>query len=135
MDQLLLLARRFSCLAMGAILGFVFCPFVLALFGVSLDDPIGKIVGAIGGAGLGYFLSGDSLAARWGLGGALVVGLVSFLAGFVGPMIFAPGANQGPLLGIFFTGPLGFIVGAIVGMAVGLVNESRRDRKITGAVR
>jgi hypothetical protein len=30
-------------------------------------------------------------------------------------MIFAPEANQGPLLGIFITGPLGGIVGALVG--------------------
>lgn len=33
--------------------------------------------------------------------GAIVTGAIGFLAGFVGPMIFAPGANQGPLLGIF----------------------------------
>ena len=48
---------------------------------------------------------------RW----ALVVGGVGFALGFFGPMIFAPGANQGPLLGIFITGPLGFLVGLVVG--------------------
>jgi hypothetical protein len=47
--------------------------------------------------------------------GALIVGAISFAAGFFGPMIFDPGANQGPLLGIFITGPLG----AFVGMGVG----------------
>ena len=47
--------------------------------------------------------------------GALVVGGVGFVAGFVGPMIFTPGANQGPMLGIFFTGPLGVLAGAIGG--------------------
>ena len=46
---------------------------------------------------------------------AVVIGGVCFLAGFVGPMIFAPDANQGPLLGIFFTGPLGFTFGLILG--------------------
>jgi len=35
----------------------------------------------------------------------LVVGVVSFLAGFVGPIILRPDSNQGPLLGIFITGP------------------------------
>jgi hypothetical protein len=30
-------------------------------------------------------------------------------------MIFAPGANQGPLLGIFYTGPIGTLVGFIWG--------------------
>lgn len=35
------------------------------------------------------------------------VGIVGFLGGFIGPMILTPGANQGPLLGIFVTGPDG----------------------------
>jgi hypothetical protein len=45
------------------------------------------------------------------VGFALFVGGIAFLIGFVGPMILAPGANQGPLLGIFITGPLGLLVG------------------------
>ncbi|HEY2149143.1 MAG TPA: hypothetical protein VGH32_14480, partial [Pirellulales bacterium] len=106
----------------------VFCPFALALLGVKFDNPVGNVVGSIGGAGLAYFLSGDSLAARWSLGAALVVGFVSFLAGFIGPMIVTPDANQGPLLGIFFTGPLGFIVGAVAGMLFGFLKESQRDK-------
>jgi len=47
---------------------------------------------------------------------ALVVGGVGFAAGFFGPMIFAPGANQGPLLGILITGPLGFLGGLVYGV-------------------
>jgi hypothetical protein len=47
--------------------------------------------------------------------GAVVVGSLGFSAGFFGPIYFTPGANQGPLLGIFFTGPLGLVVGAIGG--------------------
>lgn len=49
------------------------------------------------------------------LRGAILVGLLGFALGFFGPLIFAPGANQGPLLGIFITGPLGVVVGAIGG--------------------
>lgn len=45
------------------------------------------------------------------LGFALFVGGIAFAAGFFGPMILAPGANQGPLLGIIYTGPIGFLVG------------------------
>jgi hypothetical protein len=37
-------------------------------------------------------------------------------------MILAPQANQGPLLGIFITGPLGILVGA----AGGFVYSQRR---------
>lgn len=45
----------------------------------------------------------------------IVVGAISFILGFFGPMILAPGANQGPLLGLFITGPLGFVSGLIGG--------------------
>jgi len=31
-------------------------------------------------------------------------------------MLIAPGANQGPLLGIFITGPLGFLAGLAWGV-------------------
>jgi hypothetical protein len=48
--------------------------------------------------------------------GALIVGGIGFCAGFFGPMVFAPDANQGPLLGIFITGPLGALLGAIGGV-------------------
>jgi len=54
------------------------------------------------------------------LGGALVIGGISFVAGFFGPMIFAPDANQGPLLGLLITGPLGFVLGGVGGLVWGL---------------
>jgi len=47
---------------------------------------------------------------------AAVIGFVAFLAGFFGPMILAADANQGPMLGIFITGPLGLLVGIVVGI-------------------
>lgn len=55
-----------------------------------------------------------------GLGTAMLkraglFGLVGFLGGFVGPMILAPDANQGPMLGIFITGPGGVVLGTIAG--------------------
>jgi hypothetical protein len=49
---------------------------------------------------------------RW----AIILGGIGFIAGFFGPMILAPGANQGPMLGIFITGPLGAIAGAAYGI-------------------
>jgi hypothetical protein len=47
---------------------------------------------------------------------ALQVGGIGFAAGFFGPMLLAPGANQGPMLGIFITGPVGFLLGLIYGV-------------------
>lgn len=45
----------------------------------------------------------------------VILGAVGFAVGFFGPLIWSPGANQGPLLGIFITGPIGFVVGAAFG--------------------
>ena len=56
---------------------------------------------------------------------AVIFGLIAFAAGFVGPIILTPDANQGPMLGIFITGPLGVIAGA----AYGLVNAFVRQRR------
>ena len=56
---------------------------------------------------------------------ALVVGAIGFVGGFFGPMIFAPGANQGPLLGILITGPIGVLAGALGGLVHWLVQRKR----------
>jgi hypothetical protein len=47
---------------------------------------------------------------------ALILGGLGFAAGFLGPMILTPEANQGPMLGIFITGPIGFLLGLIYGL-------------------
>jgi hypothetical protein len=60
--------------------------------------------------------------------GALVVGAIGFVSGFFGPLIFAPEANQGPLLGIFYTGPLGFLLGGVGGFLYALVRRRRPAR-------
>ncbi len=48
---------------------------------------------------------------------AVLFGAVGLAAGFFGPMLLAPDANQGPMLGIFITGPLGFLAGLAFGAA------------------
>ncbi|WP_157866014.1 hypothetical protein [Mesorhizobium japonicum] len=53
---------------------------------------------------------------KWGA----ILGAIGFLGGFVGPIIITPEANQGPLLGIFITGPLGFLIGLVVGLVLKL---------------
>ncbi|TPN99833.1 hypothetical protein [Mesorhizobium sp. B1-1-5] len=58
---------------------------------------------------------------KWGA----ILGVIGFLGGFVGPVIFTPEANQGPLLGIFITGPLGFVLGLMVGFVLRLLPDRR----------
>jgi hypothetical protein len=64
------------------------------------------------------------------MGFGLFVGTISFLAGFVGPTILAPEANQGPLLGIIYTGPIGTLVGLLWGFL-----RAMRRRSSTGEPR
>ena len=47
---------------------------------------------------------------------AIALGGLGFLLGFFGPLWLAPEANQGPLLGIFITGPVGFFLGIVWGL-------------------
>ena len=57
--------------------------------------------------------------------GGIILGGIGFVGGFIGPIIFRPEANQGPLLGIFITGPLGFILGAVLGAVVALFRSPK----------
>jgi len=60
---------------------------------------------------------------------ALVLGATGFILGFVGPLILTPNANQGPLLGIFITGPAGFFLGGILGLAIGIIREYSQEKE------
>ena len=86
-------------------------------------DPIASSVGGtvflVGLFALWFAVLGDNTDERTHMKrtllSALVVGFVSFLAGFVGPILLRPDSNQGPLLGIFITGPAGFVLGGLAG--------------------
>lgn len=54
----------------------------------------------------------------------LIVGGVGFAAGFFGPIAFNPEANQGPLVGIFITGPGGVLLGCVLWGVSRLLNFS-----------
>ena len=54
---------------------------------------------------------------------AALVGSVCFAIGFLGPVIFRPEANQGPLLGVFYTGPWGVTAGLLLGLVIGRRNQ------------
>lgn len=47
--------------------------------------------------------------------GALILGAVGLAVGYFGPIVFYPNSNQGPLFGIFISGPLGVVLGFILG--------------------
>jgi len=56
---------------------------------------------------------------------ALVIGGISFSLGFFGPMILDPTSGNGPLLGIFITGPLGCIAGFFIGLAAAFLKKKK----------
>ena len=44
----------------------------------------------------------------------LCIGGSGFLVGFIGPVTLRPDSNQGPLLGIIYTGPLATCLGLVL---------------------
>ena len=83
---------------------------------------MGLIISVIPLAALWAIVRHGPFRTRWwrgerAIGFALTIGAIAFLVGFIGPIIVTPGANQGPMLGIFITGPLGLGVGLIWGLA------------------
>ncbi|HET7260700.1 MAG TPA: hypothetical protein VFK60_02600 [Casimicrobiaceae bacterium] len=65
---------------------------------------------------------------------ALSLGIVGFAAGFFGPIALNPDANQGPLLGIFVTGPGGLLGGFVLGAlfrALPITNVRRVQALVT----
>jgi len=98
---------------------------------------LGFVGAAIGGTIGGLLESPSSRAravSRWCVVFAIVVGGLGFLAGFVGPILLTPDLPQGPLLGIFVTGPLGTVLWAILGILVGALVplSSRLFKSMTG---
>jgi hypothetical protein len=96
----------------------------LALFGSGLALLIPLIAAAAIAAYVWRRAADAEFSARTILLSAAIFGVVGFAGGFFGPLIFAPKANQGPLLGIFITGPLG----VVIGIAYGLVKSTRENR-------
>src|SRR6266567_6671745 len=81
---------------------------------------IANVISLTCAAGAGWFVwvktaSVSDSAISTTILGAVIFGGIGFTGGFFGPIIFTPGANQGPLLGIFITGPAGFVLGGIAG--------------------
>ncbi len=53
---------------------------------------------------------------------SVALGVTGFVCGFFGPIVLNPSANQGPMLGIFITGPGGAVLGAVLGTLTALLN-------------
>ena len=62
--------------------------------------------------------------------GCLAVGGIGLIAGFFGPIIFTPNSNQGPLLGIFITGPAGTLIGTILGILIALITKRFANKRL-----
>lgn len=105
----------------------------LPLFSVSHARGILMAIALVGACGVGWMAwrkigtAPDDLLESMGKG-AVTLGVLGFCGGFFGPLVFTPDANQGPLLGIFITGPLGFIFGAIAGAVRWKLSTTNRVR-------
>jgi hypothetical protein len=99
---------------------FVFWVGGAILMGLHLPSWLSLVVSLVAAVAVGRYVWLHTASLQAGLAssivlGAVILGGLGFAGGFFGPIIFMPGANQGPLLGIFITGPLGFVFGAVAG--------------------
>ena len=115
-------------LVVFVVLATYFLSYWMPLAFIRLDgyDVVAPFIALVCAAVVGWFVW-QALGSRSAIGilptmvlWAAIVGGIGFVGGFFGPMIFAPDANQGPLLGIFITGPLGFLLGGVMGFAYAL---------------
>jgi hypothetical protein len=133
MNEIRILSGSDSFLARRVLAGIVALPFAgYTLLAVYQQLRSGfDLLGAVFASGTGtvailcgwFALRGhvaESRARIWlSVIGGVVLGSIGFTVGFLGPLILTPSANQGPLLGIFVTGPLGFEIGAAIGWLCG----------------
>jgi hypothetical protein len=104
----------------AAICGFIIGYWVPGAFlPEGLEWVAGAAVGLLAGLGVWSGQRSRSVAVRGAVAGAAWGGIIGFAGGFFGPMLFG-GGNQGPMLGLFITGPGGVILGAVAGAIVGL---------------
>lgn len=101
--------------------GFILYKFPLEFISRSMEiGMLREILSLILAVGVAYFIwlaqyIKSPKLKLYLMRGGLIVGIVAFSIGFIGHIIIDPSANQGPLLGIFITGPLGFFIGIIGG--------------------
>ena len=105
----------------------------LAFVSYTKQPWIASVISLLCACGVGWLLwnklgSAPSDLVSSVLSGGFILGGVAFCAGFFGPIVFAPGANQGPLLGIFITGPLGFLLGLVGGFAYWRIKKKKSER-------
>ena len=109
-----------TCLAIG------FCMFLLTTLVTNLTelgDGISALVSLPLASLVGYWCWRVTLGAHlgpvaWMVTGSLVTGAAALVFSLGAIFLFAPGANQGPMLAIFIIGPLGVVLGAIAGYVV-----------------
>jgi hypothetical protein len=82
--------------------------------------------------GVGWFLwnilgSIQSSGVSTVLSGGLIVGGIAFCIGFFGPIILSPESPQGPMVGLFITGPLGFLLGSVGGFIYWLIKRKKGE--------
>ncbi len=118
-------------MALGVALVVGFLTFVAAYWGAYIlmgfeHGDTAMWIGAFCAVLVGWFVASTAVPGdlvRRMLRAGMILGGLGFALGFFGPIVFAPEANQGPLLGIFITGPGGFLLGCAYGLVEGIVAE------------
>ncbi len=101
---------------------FVVLFFIVTILTIATEFPdwICAAVALFGAVLVGWYTWKLVAGEKMGVGisalcGALMLGGLGFIIGFLGPMVLMQDTHQGPMIGIFIMAPFGAIVGAAGG--------------------
>ena len=102
---------RFALVVLAALAGFL-----------AVTSFVGPMLAAVAAVGIGFAAWAGSGSQHPVVRGAVLgagwCGVIGFVGGFFGPMLLTPDANQGPMLGLFITGPGGVVIGGLCGALI-----------------
>ena len=75
-----------------------------------------------------------AMISGYAIGTALLLGAIGLIIGFFGPILIGvlvgSQANLGPLWGIFVLGPVGVLIGAVIGLFLGLKKVRNKPERL-----
>ena len=104
----------------GSLTCYLFIYFPLSLIMLSFEKDTLQIIAFVIAALIGWFLwlITKNISRKFVIQliiTPVITGGIGYVIGFIGPIIFQPENNLGPLLGLFITGPLSFVFGLVGG--------------------
>lgn len=123
--------------ALAGLLAIPATIYALLVLRTNSQDPMGmwlygfiSIPATLAGLSMWFAFKGHNTVSRarmkCALIGGLIVGGIAFFGGVVGPLLFMRESNVGPIIGFIIAGPIGFLVGNVLGAIYGFLRPHKQ---------